>query len=73
LFARPSGFASVLRDYGLPRDALVPALAAFNVGVELGQIAVVLAVMFAFAALRSGRSGTRARSALHTGYQRDHR
>ena len=37
------GFASVLRDYGLPRDALVPALAAFNVGVEVGQIAIVLA------------------------------
>jgi hydrogenase/urease accessory protein HupE len=36
------GFASVLRDYGLPRDALVPALAAFNVGVEIGQVAIVL-------------------------------
>jgi hydrogenase/urease accessory protein HupE len=36
------GFAGVLRDYGLPRDALVPALAAFNVGVEAGQIGVVL-------------------------------
>ena len=40
----------VLRDYGLPRDALLPALAAFNAGVELGQIAVVLAVMSVFAA-----------------------
>jgi hypothetical protein len=35
------GFASVLRDYGLPDDVLVPALAAFNVGVEAGQLAVV--------------------------------
>lgn len=35
------GFASVLRDYGLPQDALVPALAAFNVGVEVGQVAIV--------------------------------
>jgi hypothetical protein len=51
------GFASVLRDYGLPRDALLPALAGFNVGVELGQIAVVLAVMFAFTALRVGGPG----------------
>lgn len=44
------GFASVLRDYGLPEDALIPALAAFNVGVEAGQIAVVavaLAVLVA--------------------------
>jgi hypothetical protein len=51
------GFASVLRDYGLPRDALLPALAAFNLGVELGQIAVVLALMFAFVALRVGGPG----------------
>lgn len=43
------GFASVLRDYGLPREALLPALAAFNAGVELGQVAIVLA---ALAALR---------------------
>ncbi|MCW5622374.1 MAG: HupE/UreJ family protein, partial [Burkholderiales bacterium] len=35
------GFASVLRDYGLPRDALVPALAAFNIGVEIGQVIIV--------------------------------
>lgn len=35
------GFASVLRDYGLPQEALVPALAAFNIGVEVGQLAIV--------------------------------
>ena len=35
------GFASVLADLGLPRDALVLALVAFNVGVELGQLAIV--------------------------------
>jgi hypothetical protein len=51
------GFASVLRDYGLPRDALLPALAGFNLGVELGQIGVVLAVLLAFAALRVGGPG----------------
>jgi hydrogenase/urease accessory protein HupE len=39
------GFASVLRDYGIPRDALVPALAAFNVGVEVGQIVIVVAAL----------------------------
>ncbi len=37
------GFASVLSDYGLPKDDLVPSLLAFNLGVELGQIAVLLA------------------------------
>jgi hydrogenase/urease accessory protein HupE len=35
------GFAGALREIGLPPDAIVPALAAFNVGVEIGQIAIV--------------------------------
>ena len=38
------GFASALREYGLPQGALVPALAAFNIGVEIGQIAIVALV-----------------------------
>lgn len=38
------GFASVLADFGLPRAALGHALAAFNVGVELGQGVLVLAL-----------------------------
>lgn len=37
------GFSYVLRDeVGLPTGALLPALVSFNVGVELGQLAVVL-------------------------------
>ncbi|MBV9116916.1 MAG: HupE/UreJ family protein [Acetobacteraceae bacterium] len=35
------GFASALREFGLPRGALIPALGAFNLGVEIGQIAIV--------------------------------
>ena len=35
------GFASVLSDLGLPHDSLLLALVAFNLGVELGQLAVV--------------------------------
>ena len=35
------GFASVLKEFGLPDNALVTALAMFNVGVEIGQIATV--------------------------------
>lgn len=35
------GFASVLADLGLPRGALLVTLVAFNVGVELGQLAIV--------------------------------
>ncbi len=36
------GFASVLADLGLPRDALALSLAGFNIGVEIGQLTVVL-------------------------------
>ena len=39
------GFASVLRDYGLPPDALTLALASFNIGVEIGQLAIVTAAV----------------------------
>ena len=35
------GFASVLLDLGLPASALLAALGGFNVGVELGQLAIV--------------------------------
>ncbi len=35
------GFANVLREMGLPTQGLVSSLLAFNVGVELGQIAIV--------------------------------
>jgi hypothetical protein len=35
------GFASVLADLGLPQGALALSLAGFNVGVELGQLAIV--------------------------------
>ncbi len=35
------GFASVLTQFGLPEANFVPALLGFNVGVELGQLAVI--------------------------------
>jgi hydrogenase/urease accessory protein HupE len=35
------GFASALSDLGLPTGALALSLAGFNVGVELGQLAIV--------------------------------
>jgi hypothetical protein len=35
------GFANVLFELGLPRDALYAALIGFNVGVEIGQLAIV--------------------------------
>jgi hydrogenase/urease accessory protein HupE len=47
------GFASVLQEMELPRRALGWSLFSFNVGVEIGQLAVVLAVASALAALRA--------------------
>ena len=35
------GFASVLTDLGLPPGSLLLALVAFNLGVEIGQLAIV--------------------------------
>ncbi|MEN9623610.1 MAG: hypothetical protein RJB17_405 [Pseudomonadota bacterium] len=35
------GFASVLLDLGLPTSSLLAALCGFNIGVELGQLAIV--------------------------------
>ena len=35
------GFASVLTDLGLPQSALLMSLFGFNVGVEIGQLAIV--------------------------------
>jgi hypothetical protein len=49
------GFASVLGDLGLPQGALALALAGFNVGVEIGQLAVVLAVVPLIYVLRTAR------------------
>jgi HupE / UreJ protein len=48
------GFASVLADLGLPGSALALALLGFNVGVELGQLAIVLVFLpLAFALRRT--------------------
>jgi len=35
------GFASVLADVGLPASSFLAALVSFNIGVELGQLAIV--------------------------------
>ncbi|RXG84132.1 HupE/UreJ family protein [Bradyrhizobium vignae] len=39
------GFAGALHEVGLPKNAIVPALAAFNIGVEIGQVAIVAIVL----------------------------
>ncbi len=39
------GFASVLTDLGLPQGTLLLALVGFNLGVEVGQLAIVAAFL----------------------------
>lgn len=52
-FIHGFGFANVLKEMNLPRQALVWSLVSFNIGVEVGQVIVVLAVATALATLRS--------------------
>jgi hydrogenase/urease accessory protein HupE len=46
------GFAAVLQEFGLPREALIWSLAAFNIGVEVGQLLIVMLVTGALWGLR---------------------
>jgi hypothetical protein len=39
------GFANVLREMGLPTRGLVRCLLSFNLGVEIGQLAIVLLIL----------------------------
>lgn len=36
------GFAALLTEYGLPKDNFISMLLAFNIGVEIGQLAILL-------------------------------
>ena len=49
------GFASVLRDLGLPGGAFARALVGFNLGVETGQLALVALFLPVAFALRETR------------------
>lgn len=40
------GFASVLADFGMPESAYATALISFNIGVELGQLAILVTGYF---------------------------
>ncbi|MFM2224024.1 MAG: hypothetical protein RJA07_226 [Bacteroidota bacterium] len=43
------GFANALKDVGLPPEHFLASLLSFNVGVELAQITVIVAVYFLIA------------------------
>lgn len=44
-FVHGFGFAGALEEVGVPSDAVLPALALFNLGVELGQLAVLVVLV----------------------------
>lgn len=47
------GFAGVLREFGLPREALGWSLFSFNFGVEIGQACIVVVVASLLGAIRN--------------------
>jgi hydrogenase/urease accessory protein HupE len=47
------GFANVLREFGLPSQALGWSLFSFNFGVEIGQVCIVVVVASLLSALRN--------------------
>ncbi|MDB4213787.1 HupE/UreJ family protein [Octadecabacter sp.] len=52
------GFASVLGAYGLPDNAVIPALLGFNIGVELGQLlCIAIAFIIVVSAIRLSEDG----------------
>jgi hydrogenase/urease accessory protein HupE len=40
------GFATVLADFGLPEETFITTLISFNIGVELGQLSIILLAYF---------------------------
>jgi hydrogenase/urease accessory protein HupE len=51
-FIHGFGFAGVLQEFGLPRQALGWSLFSFNLGVEIGQACIVLVVASVLAMVR---------------------
>lgn len=58
------GFAGALGELGLPAHAIPLALFAFNLGIELGQLGVVAALLTAAAAVLRAAGAQRSRAQL---------
>ena len=41
-------FASMLSQYGIPKDNFISLLLAFNIGVEIGQLSVLIIAFILF-------------------------
>ncbi len=48
------GFASVLAEFGLPEGQYLPALIGFNIGVEIGQLSIIV-IAYLFLGLTFGK------------------
>ena len=53
------GFAAMLKEFGLPGDSFLLALFSFNLGVELGQVAILLGCWFIVIVWLRDRDGYR--------------
>jgi hydrogenase/urease accessory protein HupE len=53
------GFASALRELGLPQGAIPLSLFSFNVGIEVGQLAFIAVVLIPVALVSSSESSSR--------------
>ncbi|MEM6485426.1 MAG: HupE/UreJ family protein [Pseudomonadota bacterium] len=62
------GFAGALGEIGLPKSAVVLALLAFNLGVELGQVAFVATLLAVFLILGTWNPISSARKRLVLAY-----
>ena len=60
------GFASAIADIGLRGTNTLVSLAAFNVGIELGQAMIVAVTLLAITAVRAHRSKPTASLAVHS-------
>ena len=58
------GFAGVLRELGLPRVGLIRSLVSFNVGVEAGQLMIVLVLFPLIVALTKWKHSEAARKVI---------
>ena len=54
------GFASVLTEFGMPAHSFFTALISFNIGVELGQLAIIFVAFLSVGFLFRKKSWYRA-------------
>ena len=61
------GLATKLQDLGLSEDGLLPNLISFNVGVELGQLTALIAIVFVLRVMPSHPRGSLVSTVVNVG------